>query len=49
MSREDARSTEEDAVATENAVAAVAKILKYAGGKVDINQVWRLWTSLLLM
>lgn len=37
--RPHARDTEEGSIATENAIAAVAKILKYAGSQVDVTQV----------
>ncbi|VDO30364.1 unnamed protein product [Onchocerca flexuosa] len=39
ISRTDARSTEEGNVATENAISAVAKILKYNSSMVDVNAV----------
>ncbi|VDN02262.1 unnamed protein product [Thelazia callipaeda] len=39
ISREDARSTEEGNIATENAISAVAKILKYNSRMVDVNAV----------
>ncbi|VDN92315.1 unnamed protein product [Brugia pahangi] len=39
ISRVDARSTEEGNVATENAISAVAKILKYNSSMVDVNAV----------
>lgn len=39
ISRADARSTEEGNVATENAISAVAKILKYNSSMVDVNAV----------
>lgn len=39
ISKEDARSTEEGNVATENAISAVAKILKYNSSMVDVNAV----------
>uniref|UniRef100_A0A1I8EUB0 Importin subunit beta-1/Transportin-1-like TPR repeats domain-containing protein n=1 Tax=Wuchereria bancrofti TaxID=6293 RepID=A0A1I8EUB0_WUCBA len=39
ISRSDARSTEEGNVATENAISAVAKILKYNSSMIDVNAV----------
>ncbi|KJH49786.1 HEAT repeat protein, partial [Dictyocaulus viviparus] len=39
VSNPDARSTEEGSGATDNGIAAVAKILKYSGANVDISQV----------
>lgn len=39
VAREDARSTQENTIATDNAVAAVAKILKYNASMVDANAV----------
>lgn len=37
--RPDARATEESSGATDNGIAAVAKILKYSGASIDLTQV----------
>ena len=39
IEREDARATSECATATENGIAAVAKILKFNSSMIDSNQV----------
>lgn len=39
IGRPDAKSTEEGTIATENAISAVAKILKHVGGNADLSQI----------
>lgn len=39
IARTDARATEEDTAATENAISAVSKILKYNASTIDVNAV----------